>query len=103
MANVSDNVWFEYAKGIQTWAGKDGGNTANVDTNAMYFIASAVNKGPAAGSFVPDTMMNWNLYQICDALISDSSPIYNPGTKGSYFDNLYKYVASRKCARVSYC
>jgi hypothetical protein len=85
MGSVNDDVWFKYAQGIQTWAGKDGGKQ---DPNAMYFIASAVNKGPAAGSFVPNGNMNYTLSQLCDALISTASPVYNPGAKGSYFDNL---------------
>ena len=89
MGSVNDNVWFSYAEGIQTWSGKNG-SSAKPDPNAMYFIASAVNKGPAAGSFVPDSSMNYNLFQICDALIANTSPVYNPGTQGSYFDSVYK-------------
>jgi hypothetical protein len=71
MGSVNDDVWFKYAQGIQTWAGKDGGKQ---DANAMYFV--------------PNENMNYTLSQLCDALISTASPVYNPGAKGSYFDNL---------------
>ncbi|KAF9770485.1 hypothetical protein IL306_011976 [Fusarium sp. DS 682] len=58
MASPNDKIWIKYALGIKTWSGKDG----NPDPNSMYFIASAINKGPAAGSFVPDANMNNVLY-----------------------------------------
>ncbi|KAJ8131565.1 hypothetical protein O1611_g2060 [Lasiodiplodia mahajangana] len=87
MSNVNDDIWCDYALGIQTWAGK-----STPDPNAVYFIASAVNKGPAAGSFVPDANMNFTLSKICDALIRSDKVVYNPGTEGSYFNNLYRHI-----------
>jgi len=93
MAPLNDDVWFKYAEGIKNWSGK---NSGQEDRNTMYFIASAVNKGPAAGSFVPDANMNSTLSQLCDALISTTSPEYNPGAQGSYFDNVFRYIGAVK-------
>ncbi|KAF4457206.1 hypothetical protein F53441_770 [Fusarium austroafricanum] len=88
---TNDQIWFNYAQGILDWAGKN--NSGNPpDSNTAYFIATAVNKGPAAGSFVPDETMNESLVSICDPLILDSSPIYNPGTDGSYFQAVENYL-----------
>ncbi|KAF5715330.1 hypothetical protein FMUND_6928 [Fusarium mundagurra] len=92
MAELNEKIWIKYAQGIQSWPGKDG----KPDPNAMYFIASAVNKGPAAGSFVPIENMNSVLFEQCDALIADTSPVYNPGNAGSYFDCVDKYISAVK-------
>ncbi|KAF4335363.1 hypothetical protein FBEOM_10772 [Fusarium beomiforme] len=90
MTSLKEKIWIKYALGIQSWSGKDG----KPDPNAMYFIASAVNKGPAAGSFVPDQNTNNDLFEQCDALIADTSPVYNPGNAGSYFDCVDKYIST---------
>ncbi|KAG5656862.1 hypothetical protein KAF25_011031 [Fusarium avenaceum] len=90
MTKLDEQIWIKYALGIQSWSGKNG----QPDPKAVYFIASAVTLGPAAGSFVPDENMNNALYYLCDSLIANTSPVYNPGGAGSYFNSVYKYMNS---------
>ena len=89
MVSVNDRVWFKYAQGIQIWAEMSNGGT-RPDPNAIYFIPSTVVRGPAPSSFVPEECLNHRLFQICDALVTSGSPIYDPVTQESYFDKVFR-------------
>ncbi|EME46423.1 hypothetical protein DOTSEDRAFT_70430 [Dothistroma septosporum NZE10] len=70
---VSELFWVNYAEAIREAAGIEIG-----DNNA-FFVGTQAEKGPLAGSYVPDSYTNQGLYQIGNNLLNTSTMFYTPG------------------------
>lgn len=83
---VSELFWTNYAEAIREIAGVQvGGDTA-------FFVGTQAQKGPLAGSYIPDAYTNQGIYRVANTLLNTSTMFYTPGTGESrgYIEALSK-------------
>ncbi|KAK5693310.1 hypothetical protein LTR17_025121 [Elasticomyces elasticus] len=83
---VSQLFWVNYAEAIREIAGIQIG-----DNNAFY-LGTQAQKGPLAGSYIPDQYSNQGLYQIANNLLNTSTMFYTPDSAHGYVQALSNYL-----------
>ena len=81
---VSQLFWTNYAEAIREAAGIEIG-----DNNA-FFVGTQAQKGPLAGSYIPDSYFNQGLYQIANNLLNTSTMFYTPDSSHEYVQAISK-------------
>lgn len=56
--------------------------------NNAFLIGSETQKGPVAGSNIPEEYTNLGLHAIANGLLNDSSLFYNPTAEYGYIEAL---------------
>ena len=80
--NVDDLFWLNYGRAIMKAA------QFTPSENNPFFIGGATQKGPPAGSNIPEEYTNLGLHEIANGLLNDSSPFYTPSAQYGYAEAL---------------
>ena len=81
---VSQLFWVNYAEAIRQAAGIE------IGANNAFFLGTQAQKGPLAGSYIPDEYTNQGLYQIANNLMNTSTMFYTPDYSHGYIQALSK-------------
>ncbi|KAM7210391.1 hypothetical protein V8F06_014222 [Rhypophila decipiens] len=83
---INQLFWLYYGQAIKDTAG------ANFGSTGAFFLASEAQKGPLAGSAVPDEYTNTGLHDIADNLLADDNLFYNTSALHGYAEALQNYL-----------
>ncbi|KAM7183141.1 hypothetical protein V8F33_013771 [Rhypophila sp. PSN 637] len=83
---VNQLFWLAYGQAIKDKAG------ANFGKTGAFFLASEAQKGPPAGSAVPDDYTNTGLYDIANNLLATDNLFYNTSALHGYAEALSTYL-----------
>ncbi|KAM7217518.1 hypothetical protein V8F06_007149 [Rhypophila decipiens] len=83
---VNQLFWLAYGQAIKDKAG------ANFGKTGAFFLASEAQKGPPAGSAVPDDYTNTGLYDIANNLLAAENLFYNTSALHGYVEALSTYL-----------
>ncbi|KAK0616715.1 hypothetical protein B0T14DRAFT_435058 [Immersiella caudata] len=87
---TSQAFWLAYGDFVRDKASikiVEGGDTA-------FFLASQAQKGPPAGSLVPEPYGNLGIFNIGNNLLSTADVFYNPSSQNGYVDALETFLAN---------
>ncbi|KAK4443000.1 hypothetical protein QBC34DRAFT_337557, partial [Podospora aff. communis PSN243] len=89
-SKTTEAFWLAYGQFVKDNAGvhiTEGGDAA-------FFLASQTQKGPPAGSLVPEAYGNLAFYNIGNNLLSTADVFYNPSSQNGYVDALETFLAN---------
>lgn len=83
---INQLFWLNYAQAIKDKAG------ANFGKSGVFFLASEAQKGPVAGSNIPDEYTQQGLYDIANNLLATDDLFYRPSALHGYAEALGTYL-----------
>ncbi|TGO49638.1 hypothetical protein BELL_1882g00010 [Botrytis elliptica] len=87
---TTEAIWLAYGQFVKEKAGvqiTEGGDAA-------FFLASKAQKGPPAGSIVPEPYGNLGIFNIGNNLLSTADVFYNPSSQNGYVDALETFLTN---------
>jgi hypothetical protein len=74
---TSQLFWLQYGDAIRNKVGAGGGDR-------IFFLASEAQKGPVAGSYIPDAYTAQGIYNIANNLLATNNVYYSPSAQHGY-------------------